>query len=368
VSLLPKGEGQKEAARRLGAGIQGMLGDVAQRMHGEGDLPGRLSGMSNTFFKLTGLTFWTDAQAAGTARLLSSGMADAVGKPWAKLDRRHQISLRRFGIDEAEWAVLQKAKASEFDGTAHLMPEDVEGLDAELARKLQTYYTETVREAMTFAGVGEKRWTTGGGLSAGTLGGEAARFVMQFKQYPVTFMTKHLQRELKRGGSVDGSGLFALMAGLTVLGYASLVLKDLAAGKQPREPEDAAGWAKLVMAAMAQGGGAGLYGDFLFGQTNRFGGDITGSIVGPAVGKGVGLVAVLHAIRDGDDFGAKALRFGVGMVPGNNLIGARLVADYLFLHSLQEGLNPGYLHRLERRIARENDQQFWLPPTSALGQ
>jgi len=38
--------------------------------------------------------------------------------------------------------------------------------------------------------------------------------------------------------------------------------------------------------------------------------------------------------------------------------------DYMIWYQMQEMINPGYLRRMERRIERENDQQFWLPPTS----
>jgi hypothetical protein len=35
----------------------------------------------------------------------------------------------------------------------------------------------------------------------------------------------------------------------------------------------------------------------------------------------------------------------------------------LFLHSLQEMLNPGYLRRQEQRIKQQNGQTFWLRPS-----
>ena len=35
-------------------------------------------------------------------------------------------------------------------------------------------------------------------------------------------------------------------------------------------------------------------------------------------------------------------------------------------YQLQETINPGYLSRMEKRIKRENDQEFWLPPSSVV--
>ena len=31
---------------------------------------------------------------------------------------------------------------------------------------------------------------------------------------------------------------------------------------------------------------------------------------------------------------------------------------------MQEALNPGYLKRMESRVKRDNDQTYWMPPSS----
>ena len=80
--------------------------------------------------------------------------------------------------------------------------------------------------------------------------------LMQFKQYPFTYIQRHFMRELRRDG-VDVAGLAHLIVATSLLGYASMTLKELVKGRNPRQPEDASDYAKLVMAAMAQGGGLG---------------------------------------------------------------------------------------------------------------
>ena len=72
----------------------------------------------------------------------------------------------------------------------------------------------------------------------------------------------------------------AMLANLQQLGYLSMTLKELAKGRTPREPDDAASYGKLVAAAMVQGGGLGIYGDFLFGEANRVGGGMIASLAG----------------------------------------------------------------------------------------
>ena len=53
----------------------------------------------------------------------------------------------------------------------------------------------------------------------------------------------------------------------------------------------------------------------------------------------------------------------INNTPYANLFYTRAAADYLFLYSVQEALNPGALRRMERRIEKENGQTFLLSPS-----
>lgn len=117
------------------------------------------------------------------------------------------------------------------------------------------------------------------------------------------------------------------------------------------------------LAAMLQGGALGLYGDFLFGEANRFGGGLTQSLSGPTLGLIDGGYDLFARMRDGDDAAAASFRFAIQNTPFANLFYTRTAMDYLFLHSVQEALNPGALRRMERRIEKENAQQFLLRPS-----
>jgi hypothetical protein len=383
-----RGSGKREVGDLLNAGTQGILGGVYERFHATDSVPGTLTRLSNIFFKATGLTWWTDAMSRGMGVMLSRNMAIQVGNkvPYANLDPLLRTTLGRYGISERAWGALQEAKLHEADGQTFLTPDAVDGLsdaairsyldkaDAStravdegrdnLKTSLSAYYTDQVRESMTFAGAKEQALTTFGS-SSGTPLGEAVRYIMQFKQFPVTYIVKHLGRELNRGDTVNAGGLANLIVGTTALGYVAMTAKEYAKGRNPREPEDAAGWAKLAMAAMQQGGGVGIYGDFLFGNANRFGGGVIGTLAGPAAGLLEQYVGVLQAARDGDDPRAKAVRAAVGSTPFANIFYARLALDHLILNSTMEALNPGYLRRYERQVEKDNSQTFWLPPSEA---
>ena len=381
-----RGTAKREVADLLNAGTQGLLGSVYERFHATDSVPGSLTKLSSVFFKATGLTWWTDAHSRGMGVMLARNMALQIeaGRGFAQLDRLHQTTLSRYGIDDKAWEALRQAKLFDAEGQGYLTPDAVAALpdavvlrfmgkseapkraiDAardDLKTSLGAYYTDQVREAMTFAGAKERALTTLGS-SAGTPLGEAVRYIAQFKTFPITYVRKHLNREINRGETLNAAGLAHLVVATTALGYVSLTAKEYMKGRDPRDPQDAAGWAKLTLAAMQQGGGLGIYGDFLFSEANRFGGGIVGTLAGPAAGLFEQYVGVLQAARDGDDLRAKAVRAAVNSTPFANLFYARVGMDYLILNGVMESLNPGYLRRYQRKIEKENDQTFWLPPS-----
>jgi hypothetical protein len=363
IGLLPRGPETQQVARALGVGIDGLLGSVASRLGGNEQLSGRMARATNLFFKLNGLQFWTDRMKSSAGLMLSANLADNATRQFADLHPRLQATLRRYGIEDAEWNQVRAAPQRAADGTAYLLPEAVG--DAAASRKLGAYLADQVREGMTEATARSRAIITMG-TQAGSWGGELVRNLTQFKIFSVTYLTRSMARETLRDG-IDVGGMAHMIAATTALGYLALTLKDLAKGRNPREPDDAASYAKLVAASMVQGGGLGLYGDFLFGENNRFGGGFVSSLAGPTAGS-VDEVARFLAgrVRGEGNAAAEAIRMGVGHTPFVNLFYTRLALDHMVLFRLQEWANPGYLRRVEQRTKRENDQTFWLRPTEAI--
>ena len=192
----------------------------------------------------------------------------------------------------------------------------------------------------------------------------------QFKMFPTSQITKQLGSEmLSKGGDsafralatgkADYLGLAHLMVSLTVFGYLSMSLKDMMKGRTPRDPMAPSTW----LSAMAQGGGAGIYGDFLFGSFNRFGRSALSSLSGPAISQIDDIAELYSRVKAGDDFGSNAFRLALNNTPFINLFYSRIAMDYLFLYAVQEHINPGYLKRMERRIRDENKQTYMFPPS-----
>src|SRR3546814_9952408 len=139
------------------------------------------------------------------------------------------------------------------------------------------------------------------GHRPGTIAGEILRFIGQFKSFPAAILQKTVGRELYgrgykpsayganpgrelsqalRSGNGEKLGIAQLMVWTTLFGYGAMSAKDLLKGREPRPADEPMTW----VAAMLQGGALGLYGDFLFGEANRFGGGVISSSLGPVVG------------------------------------------------------------------------------------
>ena len=112
----------------------------------------------------------------------------------------------------------------------------------------------------------------------------------------------------------------------------------------------------------------GIYGDFLFGEMkNRFGGNPISTFLGPTAGAANDLFDLFGRVKAGEDPSIQAWRFLMNNFPGINLFYTRIALDYLILYRVQESLSPGYLRRLERRVREENEQEFLVFPSQAVG-
>jgi hypothetical protein len=126
-----------------------------------------------------------------------------------------------------------------------------------------------------------------------------------------------------------------------------------------------------MIAAMMQGGGLGIYGDFLFGEANRFGGGTLETIAGPGVTTITDTIDLLQRARGvvtgGDeDISGDAIKLIKSNIPFANLFYTKQALDYLLWYQMQETINPGYLRRMERRVENENDQTFWMRPSNII--
>lgn len=247
----------------------------------------------------------------------------------------------------------------------------------DLATRLQSLIYDRMNYAVISPTARTQYFSTGFGAQRGTAVGEFARTIMQFKSFSIAFWQNAIQQELyarganrwQQAGAREALGIAQLMVMMTGAGYLSMTFKDWFKGKTARPIDSPRTW----MSAAVQGGGAGIYGDYLFGEANRFGRSAVESLAGPTISDVAELISIAQSLRDLpsedsdlQDAGAKALKFGVNHTPFVNLFYTKLALDHLFLYQLQEQLNPGYLRRMERRVEKDTGSEWNIRPTEAL--
>ncbi|OWT68095.1 MULTISPECIES: hypothetical protein [unclassified Achromobacter] len=401
-----KTEERKDLLASLGVFFESSIGEIART--GSFEDAGALTKSQRLFFKLNLGQWWTEKMRAAAAMGMSHHMALQTGKVWEALAPEYRRVLSLYDIDGPKWDVIRQSGMKQVDGRNYVAPDtitqlpddvvrgyleanelragpkDIAAAKEDLATKLQTY----LNDRTTFFQLEPDNKTRAlllQGTKPGTWMGEFARFAMQFKSFTGAYMQKIMGRELYgrgfegtnpikalAGGNGEAWGLVSVVAMSTLFGYGSMLAKDMMRGQTPRLPNgDAAQDTKLFLAAMAQGGGMGLMGDFLFGTANRFGGGVLASMAGPTAGFANDLVNLYQAARDEALTGkgstaAEALRVAMNNTPYLNLFYTRIALDYLLFYRIQEWMNPGYLSRMEQRVRTQNNQTFILPPSQVI--
>ncbi|MCM0018907.1 MAG: hypothetical protein NBV67_02840 [Tagaea sp.] len=373
--LAGRGTGQaREIAFLTGEGFDGIIGHVVSPYVAGDTLPGAMARGMEKFFRWSGLTWWTDANKAGMSRMLSAHLGSKVGLDHARLPGELGRVLAGHGIGALEWnALRQAAFRMDANGRTYVTPDRVRALPDDaiaplvegrvtarkiaeardaLELKVGAYFGDQVGFGMLEADAATRR-VMYQGYAPGTPLGEAARFIMQFKGFPIAFGQRVLGRaaNFAEGETVaqrllNNSGTIAhVIAGTFVAGYASMTAKDYLAGYTERDPTSY----KTILAALKQGGGLGIYGDFLFGEANRFGGGLLETLAGPGATTASDIGRLVLLARDGDLKSGQTLNLILQNTPYANLWYARPVMDGLVLNSLREALSPGFLARQERR-------------------
>ena len=385
---VPKNE-RKEIVTRLLVGVERMQGSILSR-HGPEDFgPGTVSKMNALFYKLTGMRYWNGSGKEGTAAILAYDGAQAVKKPWADVDESFKAMLQRYKISEKEMALFKDVDMKAADGREYLFPDltddiPVDALDLYIREKSGNLnITETTRAKMrdelrtkvgsVYMDMADTAIPTPGakeqaimnlGYAKGTAGGEALRMFMMLKAFPITMMTKGLNRQYQTSGFV---GVTKMIAGMSVMGYVAMSAKDILKGKEPRTifSDDYMKSAKVVRDSMIQGGSLALIGDVGFGEFHKFGRSFTKAAAGPFYSGVDDVMSIFSAAMSGDPVAKQTVKFVRKNIPFSNLFYTNAALDYMVLHGLMETMQPGYLNKMERRYKKDYDQEFYFPPSSS---
>jgi hypothetical protein len=208
------------------------------------------------------------------------------------------------------------------------------------------------------------------GTKPGTILGEALRTATQMWGFHSSIMGRYIVPAARGYAGQSPVALMAHFILATTLGGAfSLEAKQIASGRSPRSfvDEDGNFDPKIWLASALQGGGLGIYGDFLFGEMNRNDQKFTLSdLAGPGVSELETMGELVQAAISGDEthLPMTALNFAARNTPFANVWYSRIALDYLILWRLQEAVEPGYLARHEQRLEQNQHTQSLLAPAT----
>jgi len=355
----------RELAARFGfvADIVGGHFSTQARLFGE-ELSGEVQQrMAEAVMRLSGMKLHTDAARMAFSMEVLAHISNERGKTFAQLDRAFRGMFERYGMDAAAWDSIRSTRTIDAGGAAWIHPDNFD--DDRLADKVMEMIYAEQDLAVVTPGVKTRAAIAGFGAT-GTPQGEIARTLLQFKAFPLTIMMSHGARMMAlQGGWSKALYSSSFLLASTMAGWFALEAKAIIKGQDPR-PLDV----KTVFAAMQQGGGLGIYGDFLFGAQNRFGQGLSSSALGPAtqtLDAVSGLLLgtpLLQAQGERVDYDKQLVRLLRSETPGGSLWYARLAYDRLILDQWQAAADPNYFRswrQMERR-AHDFGTQFWWEP------
>lgn len=347
------------------------------RYVGEIQAPEIAARLSDFVLRISGLSPWTQAGRWAFGMEFLGHLADVRGRRFAALRPELRATLRRYGIGADAWEVIRATDPYDFEGAAFLRPDDVASradLAPQVADDLATRLLEMVQSETEFAVPSQSlrgRALMVSDLQPGTLQGELIRSFAMYKSFAISLVFTHIRRGLlQKGALAKGQYLLNLTISATLFGALALNLKEISKGRDPRPMTSPEFWAS----AMLQGGGLGIFGDFVFADLNRFDRGLAETLAGPVIGffNDVRRLTLGNLVQlPGDDptnFGRELANFLRRYTPGGSVWYARLAYERMLLDELQRFADPQAgrkFRQLERRYRRDFGQRyFWKPGRS----
>lgn len=366
-------------ATRREAVAAGLIHDSAMHVFAQqARYVGTLDGVGNTAWLAdrvltwSGLTPWTQAAKHAFGLGFFHEAANQAGRRYDKLNPLFRSKFAQYGIGAEDWEKIRKAAIHKGEtGLTLLRPAEIAAVDPRMAERWLAMVQRETEYAVPTGGH-RSRTLLLDQNQPGTVPGEILRSFAQFKSFGAVFAMLHggrthqllMGKETRLAGAAYAG---SLLLSSVLFGALATQLKQVAAGKDPRPMTSPEFWG----AAFLQGGGIGLYGDFLFADLNRYGGGLPMAIGGPTaerIGDFLNLTvgnAVQLATGDETKFGKELVQFARGNVPGGNIWYTRLAWERMVLDQLQFLVDPDAnkaFKRKQRNLQRDYGQGFWWKP------
>ena len=364
LSVIGRGRGKgetRDVADSLAIGMDSLISGVQSRWIGNDGVDGQGSNLVSAVMRITGMNWLNDSMKVAATLSLANFISRQVNKSFDAINPQLREEMSAYGITADDWATLKNA-VRDVEGKTYIDVDTIE--DADFALKMKEFFGGFADSAVLTPGARTNALIRGAGKRGEPLT-EIQMLFFHLKSFSIAYTQDIISRAFKSDGSKIGYGLHLILS-MTVYGYIASSLKDLAAGKEPREPS-----MKAFFDAFMTAGGAGFYGDLVigaFGGEQRFGEGLLEAIGGPVLGTVIRTPKIFKELYDGDldDATYKTFRTAKSMIPGANIWYARAALDYMLWWQMAEYIKPGFARNFEKRVHEETGQDFYLRPTEAV--
>lgn len=353
------------------------VGAQQARYVGEVFTPEIAGRISDFVMRASGLTKWTEAGRHAFQLEFMGFLADNAGRGFDQIDKPLRDVLAKKGFTAADWEVIRSTGLHAEDGATFLIPHELrartdipETQADDLALRLMSVIHEQSEFAIPTAQL-EGQAMFFDQTRPGTLIGELARSGFMYKSFGMSVLFNQIRRAMSFEGKWSRVGYASgMMALTTVMGAVSLQMKEIAKGRDPQPMDNG----RFLGAAILQGGGFGIFGDFLSSEESRFGGGIEETLAGPMFGAagdviGLGISGAKFAFTGEGNPGRDMTNFLRYTTPVTGIWWWSSAFQRGLYDNLQRIMDPDAeqaWRRSERRRISNNGNEAWWAPGEAL--
>lgn len=384
--LNPANPADRRIARRIGfiAGSSSGNSIAQARFMDDSGGNGMTAWLASFTNRASALAVMTDTARQAPVLATQGFMAEAKAArlSWDNLDPAMKDAFARWGMDQSDYKKIMSARPWVDEGSASnygadfIRPEDVAlAGHADTAAKYEMWLVDMAQAASNEPRLLTRAIATGaflGDAKPGTILRATAGSLMMFKSFGITVILNHMLPSLRHAATARGMDRLAMLApvlvGTTLLGAMTVQTRQVVQGKTARDMDNHQFW----MSAAMQGGGFGIFGDFLFSDQSRFNSNFDTTLLGPVYGLGKDGYRVFKGNFDkalDEDSEAKffsdLFQFGERNIPAVKLWYTRLLLERTLLDQTERMIDPNFdtrIRRIESRMKDESGQEFWWSP------
>ena len=375
---------EKRALTAQGHGVESMIGDM-NRFGDEALGASVPANLTNAMFKVIGLHKLDGARKRAAGATLANMLGDLT-RSVDKISDLDPVAYRNLlskGVTEDTWQVWKRADLDMVGKDGFLsankiaqIPDDKLadlGNPSQLRREAITsllgYTTLEANKVVPAPGWKTRSdiANTFGNPTRGRIGSELVNTTMMFKGFPVSVVASNWARMMDSPTPLSKAAYAAmLIGGTTLAGAVTLQIKDLLAGRDPRNMTDP----RFTLASFLQGGSMGVYGDTLFAGVSR--GELTRDFVKTLVGPTADVLDTTADIVRGQverasegkklTLAQNATKLAKSFTPFSSVFYMKAAMDHMIFQQIMEMANPGYNARMEALNRQNFGQQSWWRP------